>query len=339
MSRKIHVFLSTLALVAARGAQLFAAEPAKPGEVTAPAANQAAEKLFLRVTRDDNKKPQAMETSIVRYVPKDPKDPKTAGLSVELVSAVHVGEKGYYEQLNKQFEKYDALLFELVAKEGTKIPKGGGERRAGGNPVSMLQNGMKSILNLEYQLTEVDYTKPNFVHADLSPDEFAKSMERRGESFWTIFMQLMAQGMARAKPDDAGSSEADLVMALFDKNRAIKLKIIVAEQFEDLDSTMVAFNGPDGSTLITERNKAALAVLKKQIDGGKKKIGIFYGAGHMSDMSERLEKEFGLQRESTRWLTAWDLKLPPKVKAPAKNQEVPIILPVTKPTEQPATQK
>src|SRR4051812_30866694 len=216
MSRQLQMILSAVALVVARGvANLYAEEPAKKD--AAAAANQPAERLYLRITRDDKKVPQAMETSIVHYVPKDASDKKLAGLSVDLVSAVHVGEKGYYDKLNKQFEKYDALLFELVAKEGTVIPKGGGERSAGGNPISALQNGMKSILELDYQLAEVDYTKKNFVHADLSPDEFAKTMERRGESFWTIFMQLMASGMAKAKPDDGGA-EADLIMALFDKN-------------------------------------------------------------------------------------------------------------------------
>ncbi len=46
--------------------------------------------------------------------------------------------------------------------------------------------------------------------------------------------------------------------------------------------------GPKGSTLIGERNKRALDVLKKQIASGKKKIAVFYGAGHMVDMEKRL---------------------------------------------------
>ena len=36
-------------------------------------------------------------------------------------------EKAYYERLNKEFEKYDTVLYELVAPEGINPPE---ERRA-----------------------------------------------------------------------------------------------------------------------------------------------------------------------------------------------------------------
>ncbi len=78
---------------------------------------------------------------------------------------------------------------------------------------------------------------------------------------------------------------------------------------------MAALEGPEGSTLITERNKKALEVLGKKIDSGAKRLAIFYGAGHMPDMSQRLESDFGLQRKDEQWLTAWDLRS--KSKQPA----------------------
>ena len=63
-----------------------------------------------------------LETSITRYELKNA-DGKT--VTVDLIGAVHVGEKEYYEALNKRFEQYDSMLYELVAPEGTVIPKGG----------------------------------------------------------------------------------------------------------------------------------------------------------------------------------------------------------------------
>ena len=66
-----------------------------------------------------------------------------------------------------------------------------------------------------------------------------------------------------------------------------------------------------GSVLITERNKKALKVLKKQMAAGKKRIGIFYGAGHLDDMDKRLRKDFGLKPVAITWLTAWDLAAKP----------------------------
>ena len=64
-------------------------------------------------------------------------------------------------------------------------------------------------------------------------------------------------------------------------DRPRRLKIVLAKQLSEMESLMVSFGGEDGSVIITDRNKKALEVLKKQIAAGKKKIGIFYGAGHL----------------------------------------------------------
>jgi hypothetical protein len=75
----------------------------------------------------------------------------------------------------------------------------------------------------------------------------------------------------------------------------------------EMESLLVGFAGEGGSAIITDRNKIALNVLKEQMAAGKKRIGIFYGAGHLQDMDQRLREEFHLQPTSITWLTAWDL--------------------------------
>ena len=52
----------------------------------------------------------------------------------------------------------------------------------------------------------------------------------------------------------------------------------------------------------------------KQIKDGKKRIGIFYGAGHLPDMEERLIDQFGLKRADQRWVQAWRLTKETKTK-------------------------
>ena len=123
------------------------------------------------------------------------------------------------------------------------------------------------------------------MHADMSPEQFAESMQQRGESMLGMFLRMM--GYAMARQNAAGqTSDAQLLMALLDKNRAMALKRILAEQFQEMEGTLSAIEGPKGSTIITERNKVALAVLREQIDAGKRKIAIFYGAGHMPNMED-----------------------------------------------------
>lgn len=278
---------------------------AASGAIAAAASKDegASKSTFLRLARDDKDQPVSMDTAIVRY---KAKSPDKQDVTIDLIGAVHIGEKAYYDKLNEEFEQYEALLYELVAPEGTRVPKGGGG--GSGHPVALLQNGMKDMLELEHQLEYIDYHKDNFVHADMSPDAFSKSMEDRGESVWTMMFRMMGQQIAQQSKHPSRSSDMDILMSLFDKNRALTLKRLMAEQFEDMDGAMSALEGPGGSTLITERNKVALKVLAEQIGAGKKRIGIFYGAGHMPDMEKRLIKDLGATRDTERWLVAWDLR-------------------------------
>jgi hypothetical protein len=307
MSSKRIALLFLLALLYRSTSQSQAEQPARTAGKAA-AAQKAAATRFLRVLRSDRGEPIAMETSIARYVPKSA---GPEGLVVELVSAVHVGEGSYYAALNKAFEGFDVVLYELVAPEGTRVPKGGGNPRG---VVSGLQNGMKDMLNLEFQLNEVDYTRDNFVHADMSPEDFAKAMADRGESIWGLMFRMMGQAMAQQAANKNAPSDFEVLMALFDRNRALKLKRILAGQFENLEFVTTALSGPDGSTLIEGRNQAALKVLKKQIDAGKRKIAIFYGAGHMPDFEKRLVADFGLKLDTERWVEAWNLRDPKQAK-------------------------
>jgi hypothetical protein len=277
-----------------------AQEPAKE-DVKAPEATS-----FLRVQTDDAGKPLALETAVVRYVPADGKH---EGLSVDLIGAVHVGDKRYYEKLNERFQQYDALLFELVAAEAdlSRLGEARETEVSGGGAIMALQTGMKGFLELEHQLEQIDYKAKNFVHADMSPEEFNRSMKDRKESFFKLFLRMFAQAQsAQGKKDTP--SDAELLAALFSKNRALEMKRLMAQQFSDLESHLAALEGPDGSTLITVRNQKALEVLDREIKAGKKKIGIFYGAGHLANMEQRLFKDFGLKREAVQWVEAWDLR-------------------------------
>jgi hypothetical protein len=282
---------------------------------------------YIRIARDADDELLALQTSIVRFVPAET---GRGDLVVDLVGAVHVGERSYYEALNERFKDYDVVLYELVAPPGTRIPKGG---RPSAHPVGMLQSGLKNLLGLEHQLQYVDYTRDNMVHADMSPDEFAKSMDERGESFLGMFFRMMGQAMAQQSAQKGRTSDFDLLAALFDPDRAGAMKRVMAEQFESVDGMMQALDGPEGSTIITERNKVALAKLGEQIAAGKKKIAVFYGAGHLNDMEKRLLADFQLKRESERWLDAWNLEKAPRARKPknAAPKKAASILPLGAP--------
>ena len=64
-------------------------------------------------------------------------------------------------------------------------------------------------------------------------------------------------------------SVGDLFGMLFGSNRELRLRRLLAEQFSDMDVLTAAFGGEEGSSLITDRNAAALNVLKAEL-GPKK---------------------------------------------------------------------
>lgn len=254
---------------------------------------------FVRVHKVGGK-PQALQTIIATY--RDPDD--EAGVEVTLFGAVHVGELDYYQKLNEMFRHYDALLYEMVMDPELGIPD---PEERGISPVSTIQVGMKTSLGLEFQLDEIDYKAPNFVHADMNPQEFFECMEARKEGVFQMLLRSMGSGLAMQS--SGKSSDIDLLAALVSPDRTKAMRRAFAGQMEMMEGQMAALTGEDGkSTLITERNAKAFEVLHEQIAAGKKKIGIFYGAGHLKDMHQRLIGEMGMQLVDTEWLDAWNLK-------------------------------
>lgn len=270
---------------------------------------RAATAEFLRLSRDEAGEPLALETAVVRYTAAS--RPGNRPIEVDLVAAVHVGSREYFATLNHLFRTYDAVLYELVAPPNARIPQPGG-RPSGA--IGTAQKGMTRLLGLEFQLDQIDYRAPNFVHADLSPQQFDAAMRKRGETWWTMFGKLMRESMARAEaegPEATPQSDlsfGDIFGLLFGSDREVRLRRILAEQFSDMDVLTAAFGGEDGSSLITDRNAAAVAVLKKQLRRGGRSLAIFYGAAHMDDFDQRLRADFGMQPQETAWLEAWDLR-------------------------------
>jgi len=262
---------------------------------------------FLRMKAGDSGEPLALQTAITRF------RPKSGDAIIDLIGAVHIGEAEYYTTLNKQFELYDVVLYELVAPQGTRVPKGG--KKGAGNPLSFLQQSAQRMLGLESQLAKIDYQKENFTHADMSPTEMSKKMDERGETPLTVGLSALSEmlrnqnKMANEKTSSSNPIADQIASeSIFElMGNPLKMKTMMAQQFTE---TGVMENGL-GTTLnrmlIVDRNSAALKVLQKELAKGKQKIAIFYGAAHMPDFEKRLVGDLGMKRTQQVWIDAWDL--------------------------------
>ena len=115
--------LAPLAALGARTATLAETpqETAPEAASTADDAAPAAGEKWVRLLKDKDDEPVALETAIVRYVKTgdivEGKPATEYKEYVDLVGAVHIADKRYYRDLNRRFKKYDAVLYELVAPE------------------------------------------------------------------------------------------------------------------------------------------------------------------------------------------------------------------------------
>jgi hypothetical protein len=280
------------------------------------AAEKAADSKFLRFVEDADGG-GTLQTSIVTYTNED-------NVKVHLIGAVHVGETSYYKDLEKTFTKYDALLYEMVKPKGVNP---GQLHERGDSMVSSFQRLLKDVLELDFQLDAIDYTARNFVHADLDAETFTKMQAERGETMWKLMLRQMLNDLDNPKAGQI--TEADLlqlVVAMFSPDRARHMKMMLAKQFNNIEEKMAGMEGPNGSVILGERNKAAVKALKTTIAEGKKDIGIFYGAAHMKGIEEMLT-EMGFTQSRIEWRTAWDMT--------AKEGDVVIKVVKKKPAEAP----
>ncbi len=244
-----------------------------------------------------------LDTAIVSYENEE-------GCRVDLISAVHLGDPAYYSELEIVFTAYDALLYELVASSDMRPAK---ERRDSDSLLSLFQRSLCRALRLEFQLDSIDYTKPNFVHADLTPRQFVEIWREKGITIWGLLLQTI---VTQLKAMEGGMGKhltgAAVIEALRSKDRAAGIKLLLAKEFEQIEMVLAGFEpGEEGdeSILLGERNKAAIKVLKKQISRGKKRLAIFYGCAHMPDFEHRLQRGLGFRKTGQEWLCAWRIEI------------------------------
>jgi len=264
---------------------------------------------FTRFVKHDDGS-ASLEVAIVRY-----EDEK--GRTVDLVGAVHVGDPDYYDLLNDLFVRYDALLYEMIKARDVDVATVGKEE--GGSLISQFQRLLKDTLGLEFQLDGIDYAAKNFVHADLDPATFSRLQKERGESILLLMLQAAIEQMKREATEegaeDSAAQQVAMLKVLFSKDRARALKLMLGEQFGDLEKIAAGFEkGPRGeeSVLVVARNKAALEVLEDQLEDGAKRLAIFYGAAHLPDLERRLLDELGFERKSQQWIPAWSIAPAPR---------------------------
>lgn len=307
-------FLAFASPILATG--LCAADPVKAPAAPAPAAPEAKAKTevgaekkedFIRV--DEDEQAARLQTALLRY--------QKGKTKVDLVGAVHIADKAYYEDLQKRFDAYDAVLFEMVGGDKIdRLPAGPDEKREASG-LSKLYSMVAKFLELTEQSNSLDYRRKNFVHADLTLEEFTRLQSERKESLLSFAIKNSVSGDKSKEPDPQKLLRAVL------SGKPNKTKLELVHTLGGGDDQVAALAGE--SVIITDRNKKAVEVLDQQLAQGRNHLAIFYGAAHFPDLNQRM-LERGFRLMNTEWLTAWNIpkvEPEPEVKPEAAADVVP----------------
>jgi hypothetical protein len=259
------------------------------------------ESEYVRFVQGNTQWEGELQTAIVSFE-------NDAGVQLNLVAAVHLGEEEYYAELNDYFRTQDVVLYELVA-EPDQVPVRG-SREASTSLVGFIQQSMAKFLKLGFQLDEIDYTQSNFLHADLTPSQLDELMASKNENFFTMFLNLAMAQMAEqnASPDDRLSSfnMLSLLSAMNSEDQNAALKFLFAQELGRSGGVIVGEELEQQLTILGDRNKAALRVLGDALQNSDfRRVSIFYGAAHMPGIEREISATMGFARTGLSWQSAW----------------------------------
>jgi len=269
---------------------------------TAPPASR-----FLQFVAGEHEWQGELQTAIVSYR-------NAAGVEVDLVAAVHLGDVEYYQALNEYFSSRDQVLFELVTETSDFSSLQNGGQSGGGSTLGFLQQTLASLLGLSFQLEQIDYSVSNFRHADLTPTQLREIMQRKNENFFTMFFTLALAQMAeeQSRNPNGESLPALNMIAILNAfnadNRQAAFKFLFAEEIARSGSLLVGPELEQQLTILGDRNAVVLNVLQDTLaDSRIKKISIFYGAAHMAGIEREMNSMLGFSKVAQQWQTAWSI--------------------------------
>lgn len=256
-------------------------------------------------------------------------------VTIRLVGAIHLGDGAYYKKLQQTLNGCDLVLY-----EGVRLP----DQPAGSVDPStrMVWSAVAGLMGLKAQVEAIDYARPRWRQVDMLTDQAGaarpsgalppEAADRMKEALGTLarakrelglFVDLreMQDAFKHQYAVALGSSDADPeegLRRLADQVGRLRKAVADLPQdgdggfFERIEEALarVEENFRRLSTLlITKRNAYVVEALEKELvsmedSKGPKTIGVFYGAGHMSDFIKRLEK-LGYKTGRLKYVTAW----------------------------------
>ncbi|MCC5814130.1 MAG: hypothetical protein JJT78_05185 [Leptospira sp.] len=230
---------------------------------------------------------------------------------VILVGVIHIGEEAYYTQIQDILNSCNQVFYEGIQWDDTfdKMQSFHSEldgslhfsgMDGGLSRVRELQMEYASALGLVYQ-NSVLQPSTHWVNADASFEEFSAMVNDYNERNLSLDKNSLDGDISEIK-DIKTKKEKDQVKimnqrrSLAEENTNSSLRINHDEKYKD---TFELF--------VKKRNSLAMNKIIPALET-KQSVAMLYGAAHMPDFLNRLEKNWGYKIIKHRWISAWSLK-------------------------------
>lgn len=296
------------------------AEPAPgllPRYYVVPATERPRAGQFLRYRAPD-RNGGGLDVAITEYEASD------GGPTVVLIGVVHVADAPYFVSINEALAGCDIVLWEGVKPAGMSASKWQARSHNQDRDGSGLQRQLATWFGFVFQLDAIDYAGPKFVHADMSLEDFVAA---GGGDF--IDISDFSGESDEFEPDDAATDrerlpgevnetwEAVIAFGEFAMSKPSPLRSLARRMFAetmgsaDLGNTLDMLPGLS-ELLLEKRNAVVIEKLEDLLPTSQGRIGIFYGAAHMTGLEAELTGRLGYRRTTARWLRAWAVRPPLK---------------------------
>lgn len=235
---------------------------------------------------------------------------RAAGLDPRLGSMVipaledAIGREIRYERVGKTGFRITIRGTTLRADEKTPFES---LRRLSEESRNTMQHLAKA-LGLAYQTDSLDYARPNWRVSDMSMDEVREAVEARGGDFEGFRALLEAGGPAEmAMKELTGLLEQDPATAGMFRGLVKVMAILMLSEPGLAQSADAATMDPAvAKAIVLDRNGEVLRDLEAVLAEKErpKTISIFYGAGHLEDLENRICERYGYVPGETRWIPA-----------------------------------
>ena len=223
---------------------------------------------------------------------------------LDLIGAIHLADRAYYEALNLRFRAYDAVFYELVAGASTlraitqRAPQPQASPATG---INQIYAHYQSALGLALQNEHLDYRPANMIHADMTREVFEQALQEAGEDVLSSAGLVPARALAQI--------DQRILMRCLITGDAVRLKHEVMAALVSMNASL--HSAGETSVTIHARNAVALEILEQGIlqDATLHQVALFYGGSHLPDLHQRLVAA-GWRRTAVEWLPAWTVPLP-----------------------------